>query len=456
MEEGSPASVKRIGNLWGQLTGFPNLLAAAQTAAAGKKKRPDVAAFLLNLEPRLLELQRELLGGTYRPAGYFTFTIRDPKPRQISAAAFRDRVVHHALTRVIEPIFEQRFSPYSFACRKRFGVHKALAVARRAAAQYRYVLKCDVRKYFASIDHAILEDRLARTIKCRPTLQLASAIIAGSNPQEEVISYFPGDDLFTPFERRRGLPLGNQTSQFFANLYLDGLDQLITRQLRPGAYARYVDDFVLFADSKAELCQMSEAIVADLASVRLVMHPGKSRIYQCSEGLSFLGWRIFPTHTRLARANVIRFSRRMRGLQESWAAGKTDWTTIHQSVQAWIGHASFGDTQVLQARLLDRFAFVRGLPSAMAAGGLPPTMKRRTCAPRIATTTTLTTGTTISGFVVPGMWNRREPAPAGQRAVAGLGHGLTGRALPLPDGEPDVRSATAGGVEQVRASPPPW
>ena len=144
------------------------------------------------------------------------------------------------------------------------------------ARRCRYVLKCDVRKYFPSIDHQILKDLLARAVKCRPTLDLAARIVDASNPQEEVVSYFPGDDLFTPFDRRRGLPLGNQTSQFFANVYLDPLDQAVNRQLRPEIYARYVDDFVLFGDSQPRLAELRASIEEELCRLRLDMHPGKS------------------------------------------------------------------------------------------------------------------------------------------------------------------------------------
>jgi RNA-directed DNA polymerase len=234
--------VKRAGNLWPRLTAWQNLLECARLAALGKRKRPDVAWYLHELEANLCRLQGSLLDGTYRPAGYRTFWIRDPKPRQISAAPFRDRVVHHALTRILEPVFEPRFSDFSFASRKGFGQHKALALARRACRTHRYVLKCDIRKYFPSIDHAILQELLERAVKCPETLRLASLIIDGSNPQEEAAAYFPGDNLFTPFERRRGLPIGNQTSQFFANVYLNPLDQFVLRELQPAVYLRYVDD----------------------------------------------------------------------------------------------------------------------------------------------------------------------------------------------------------------------
>ncbi|MCC7155285.1 MAG: hypothetical protein IT161_11980 [Bryobacterales bacterium] len=251
--------MKRTGWLWPQLVSFENLVEAARRAALGKKSRPDAAGFLLNLEIELAVLRRELEDGTYRPGEYRTFCVREPKPRQISAAPFRDRVVHHAFTQVVEPIFERRFSADSCACRKGFGTHAALEKAAAAAARHPYALKCDVRKYFASIDHAILKARLARVICCPRTLALASTIIDGSNPREEVCFYFPGDSLFTPFERRRGLPLGNQTSQFFANVYLDSLDQLVNRVLKPLAYVRYVDDFVLWDNNKPRLAEMLES-----------------------------------------------------------------------------------------------------------------------------------------------------------------------------------------------------
>jgi RNA-directed DNA polymerase len=226
--------VRRAGNLYDKITSWDNLLESARKAARGKRARPDVARFLHDLEPNLCRLQRELTDGAYRPGAYRTFWIHDSKSRQISAAPFRDRVVHHALTSVLEPVFEARFTRHSFASRKGFGQHRALALAREACRDYRYVLKCDIRKYFPSMDHQILKDQLARIVKCKPTLDLAARIIDGSNPQETVEQYFPGDTLFTPWSRRRGLPIGNQTSQFFGNVYLNGLDHFVLRDLKPG------------------------------------------------------------------------------------------------------------------------------------------------------------------------------------------------------------------------------
>ncbi|MBM3727546.1 MAG: RNA-dependent DNA polymerase [Acidobacteria bacterium] len=347
--------MKRVGNLWSEVTSWANLLASAHAAARGKRTRPDVARFLANLEPNLCQLKRELLDGSYQPGEYRTFEIRDPKPRMISAAPFRDRVVHHALTRVLEPVFERRFTANSFASRKGFGQHAALRRAKAACARYKYVLKCDIRKYFPSIDHQILKEQLARVVKCKPTLALAGRIIDASNPQEESSVYFPGDDLFTPLERRRGLPIGNQTSQFFANVYLNALDHFVLRELRPALYLRYVDDFVLFGDCRDFLNAMLRRIEEFLDGLRLRPHPRKSRVYRCADGLTFLGWRLFPGRTRLKRANVVRMRRRLHEIRAKFHEGALDFAQVRQRVQSWLGHARHGDTLALRRAIFTEF-----------------------------------------------------------------------------------------------------
>ncbi|MBM3726974.1 MAG: RNA-dependent DNA polymerase [Acidobacteria bacterium] len=357
--------MKRVGNLWPSLISFENILGAGLDAARGKRTRPDVAAYLANLEIETAELQRELEDGTYLPGPYHTFRVLDPKPRMISAAVFRDRVVHHALTRILEPVFERRFSPDSYACRAstpeaQRGTHAALARARLAMRKYPYLLKCDIRKYFPSIDHEILKAELARAVKCGPTLDLAGRIIDGSNAQEPRDIYFPGDDLFTPFERRRGLPLGNPTSQFFANVYLDPLDQFVNRTLRAPEYVRYVDDFVLFGGSRAQLEEMLAALIPLLDELRLRPHSGKCQVRRTQDGLTFLGWRLAPGRMRLARANVLGFRSRMRTWVHEYGRGTVAGAKIRERIRAWIGHAEHGQTFRLREQLFDSYAFVRG------------------------------------------------------------------------------------------------
>ena len=183
-----------------------------------------------------MRLERELTTGRYRPGRYTTIELFDPKHRIVSAAPFRDRVVHHAFCAVCEPVFERGFIFDSYANRKGKGTHRAVARYETFRDQYRYVLRCDIRRYFPAIDHDLLKRDLRRRLTCHRTLALADRIIDGSNPQEPVNCYYPGDDLFTPYGRRRGLPIGNLTSQFFANVYLDGLDHFCKEVLRAKGY----------------------------------------------------------------------------------------------------------------------------------------------------------------------------------------------------------------------------
>ncbi len=252
--------MKRHGRLWENVVSFEALLRAAEQARRGKRFRPDVAAFHFNLEHELWALHEELSTKTYRPGAYRSFHIYEPKLRQISAAPYRDRVVHHALVNVLEPIYERTFIDDSYACRKGKGTHAAVDRCQHFARRFRYVLKADVQKFFPSLDHEILKSLVARKVKDRDVLWLVNRIIDHSNPQEEVQNWFPGDDLFIPGERRRGIPIGNQTSQFFANVYLDPLDHFVKERLGIKGYVRYVDDFLVFSDDKRRLADMRERI----------------------------------------------------------------------------------------------------------------------------------------------------------------------------------------------------
>ena len=212
-------------------------------------------------------------------------------------------------------------------------------------------------------------DDSCRAIKCRPTLDLAARIIDGSNPQEASIAYYPGDDLFTPHERRHGLPIGNQTSQFFSNVYLNSLDHFVLRELRPAVYLRYVDDFVLFDDDRSRLRHMHSAIADFLAELRLSLHEGKSRTYRCADGLTFLGWRLFPGTTRLKRASVIRMRRRLSEMARRYHEGAVTFEHIRMRVHSWLGHASFGNTWRLRQSLFKRFMLVPAEHSRNCSSG---------------------------------------------------------------------------------------
>ena len=269
---------------------------------------------------------------------------------------------------------------------------KRCSKAPAACARHRYVLKCDVRKYFPSIDHAILKELLERAIKCRPTLDLVSAIIDGSNAQEEVSAVFPGDTLLTPLERRKGLPIGNQTSQFFANVYLNALDHFVLRELRPALYLRYVDDLVIFGDDKADLARMRRAVVARLERLRLELQEGKSRVYRCADGVTFLGWRLFPGVAHLPRRNVVRMRRRLRLIGERFHRAELDFPDVRRRISAWLGHAAFGDTWKLRRKLFAGVILVGAERRRNSGGFVEQQYQERPC--RTVTGTSQRIGTT--------------------------------------------------------------
>jgi hypothetical protein len=272
---------------------------------------------------------------------------------------YRDRVVHHALTQVLEPIFEPSFRADSYACRKRKGTHAAADRCQHFARSFRYVLKADVRKIFPSIDHQVLKGLLARKVKDPGVLWLAGLIIDHSNPQEEVRQWFAGDDLFAPGERHRGLPIGNQTSQFFANVTLDPLDHFVADRLGAGAYVRYCDDFLVFGDDKARLAEVRGRVADFLAGLRLRLHPDKNVVFPVRDGIPFLGYRVFATHPLLARSNVWRFRRRLRHLQREYARRVLSLDDVRRGIVGWIGHARQADTWRLRRRLFHEHPFRR-------------------------------------------------------------------------------------------------
>jgi len=283
-------------------------------------------------------------------------------------------VVHHALCNVIEPLFDRRFLFDSYACRKGKGTHAAVERASAYARRFRYVLKCDLEKYFPSIDHAILLGLIARRIHDEGTLWLVQSIIEGSNPQAEVIRHFPGDDLFTPHERRRGIPIGNQTSQFFANVYLDGLDHYVKETLQAPGYVRYVDDLLIFDDNKARLGAVWSALAACCEGLRLRLHPRKCLIAPVAAGFSFLGYRLFPTCRRVEADNVRRFKRRLRHYREAVTGGLMSVENARHRVESWVAHVAHADTRRLRQRL---FSDVVWLMCQTATGSVPFCPARR-------------------------------------------------------------------------------
>jgi len=339
--------------MYAQLCTWENLLLAFRNAARGKRGQPYVAAFEHRLEDNLLELQTELQTQIYQPGAYTSFYIHEPKRRLISAAPFRDRVVHHALCNLIEPVFERLFIPDSYANRVGKGNHRALDCAQHFARRYQYVLQCDIQQFFPAVDHQILRALLAGRIHDTRVRWLCGRILAsgeGVLAETYRMVYFPGDDIFAA-NRLRGLPIGNLTSQFWANVYMHPFDHFVKRELGCKAYLRYVDDIALFGDDKSTLLGWKTNIEARLARLRLTIHPG-AQPRPVEEGFPFLGFVLSPEKRRLKRRKGIYYQRKLRRLLDAYQRGETPLETVTASVQGWSNHVRYGNTVGLRKAIL--------------------------------------------------------------------------------------------------------
>lgn len=328
------------------ITAWGNLFCAYHQAAKGKRRSASVAGFEYQLADHLTTLQHDLQTGNYRPGAYRHFFIHEPKRRKISAAPFSDRVVHHALCNLLEPVFEAGFMPHSYANRVGKGAHRAIDQAQAWAQQYRYVLRCDVVRHFPSLDHALLRAKLARHIPDERVMGLADGILAsgaGVLAEEYTQVYFPGDDLLAAC-RPRGLPIGNLTSQFWSNVYMNDFDWFVRRELGCGAYLRYVDDFALFDNDKGRLWAWKAALIERLAQERLTLHEAQAQVQPTEAGMPWLGFVVYPNRRRLKRRNVVNFTRKLTWNLEAYQEGRITFAELDASVQGWINHVRYADT----------------------------------------------------------------------------------------------------------------
>ena len=322
--------MRRVGGLWDEVVSFGSLLEAAHRAARGKRFSRSAARFLERAEFEVLALQRALVSCTWAPGRPHTFEIRDPKVRTISAIPFCDQVVHHALIGVLEPVFERRMIDDSYACRKGKGQHAALRRTQRFVRRFAYFLKMDVRSFFPSVRHEAALDALARILKDRRVLSLCGTVLCG--PFEEPD---PG----------RGLPIGSLTSQWFANVLLDRLHHYVKEDLRIPGYLRYMDDFVLFDDSRQRLCDAKAQVTSYLDQpLRLRPKDRATVLAPTSEGLPFLGWLVFRGTTRLRPANRRRYRWRLRERRWEVATGMRSLASYRAGVASIFELLKQGDT----------------------------------------------------------------------------------------------------------------
>lgn len=322
---------------WAEITSFANLCRAAKRAARAKRKVAGAARFLERLEPEALALQQELREERWIPSRPVQFTIHDPKERVITAAPFRDRVVHHALIGPLEARLDAALVPQSFACRRGLGTHKAIAHARELVRRHTHFLKLDIAKCFESIEHEQVLWTLGQLALEGKVLRLASRVLGGSDQR-----------------LGRGLPIGNLTSQWFANLVLGRIDRFALHELRAPGYVRYMDDFALLADDKHvlkdALARLEEFVRGEL---RLELKARATILAPVSQGLPFLGWRVYPGAARLRPENARRTRRRLRQRRWELRCGIRAPKSYADAVRSVVEHLSHGDTSELRRSVVD-------------------------------------------------------------------------------------------------------
>lgn len=334
-------------NSYRELYSLDNLKLAFNKARKGKTLKLYVVEFENELEKNLLKLHHELITKTYKPRPLQTFILRDPKTRKISKSDFRDRVVHHAVCNIIESLFEKNFISDSFANRKGKGTFNAIERFEKFAVKVSnnhtktcYVFKADIRHYFETVDHFVLLSILERKIEDKEILWLIKVIL--SNYQTKEIG--------------KGMPLGNLTSQFFANVYLNDLDQFVKHQLKAKHYIRYVDDFVILDQSYSYLIYCKNEINKFISQELLLkLHPDKSRILKLNDGISFLGMRIFSHHKRIKKKNISRFTRKFKRLRKEYKESKILREKALEHFEGWLAYTSHANTFKYRKHLVRMF-----------------------------------------------------------------------------------------------------
>lgn len=343
-------------NLYSQLLNFELMHESWLKAQKGKRMKSAVLFFERRLECNLFQLIDDLRGVTYRTGDYRSFYVYEPKKREVSCLQdFRDRVLQHAVCSVIEPVFESVFIADSYACRKGKGTHAGMhraqrmirAVSRESAKVF--ALKCDVLKYFANIDHDVLISVLKKKIGDRAMTGLL----------EDIVRSFGSNN--------KGLPLGNLTSQLFANIYLNELDQLIKRDFGEKYYIRYMDDFIIFHHDKLHLQQLRIKIEAWLAQNLQLKLNAKTSMFPVSSSkgrpVDFLGYRILKNSRRLRPAAIKSLRKKMRKLHIAYAAGNIGFPEIKQGLASHLAHANHSNSHALLAAIFDE-PFKREINSA--------------------------------------------------------------------------------------------
>jgi len=337
--------MKTYNNLYKKFYSKENLMLAFNKAKKGKTKKNYVINFESNIIKNINNLQEDLINKKYYPSRLKKFIVRDPKTRTIHSSMFRDRIIHHAIINIIKTIYEKRFIYDSFASRKNKGTHAAVSrfeyflnkVSSNGSKIKNsfnnnsikgYVLKADIKHYFNTIDHEILINILEKTIKDKDFINIIRIII----------HHFKGQ------VKDKGLPLGNYTSQFLANVYLNQLDYFVKHRLKARYYIRYVDDFVILHKEKKELISFKSKIEKYLKNLKLELHKDKSEIHALRNGITFLGYRIFYHYKLLRKRNIRYFRNKLNRKKELYRRGLISKKKLESFLKGWLGYSNFANT----------------------------------------------------------------------------------------------------------------
>jgi hypothetical protein len=334
--------MKKIVNLYSEIYGLENLYCSAYRVASCKRENEDIANYLLNMEENIDTLNIALKGKNYKHGNYEIFQISDPKPRMISKATVNDRVVHHAVHDVICPAIDKSFIYDSYSCRIGKGTHRAIKRVQKWSRTYKYAVHLDIVKYFDSIDRGVLKTLLTKWIKDEDVLWLLNEIIDSS---AQIDKY-----------KERGLPLGNLTSQFFANIYLNELDQFVKHTLRIKPYIRYMDDILILGNDKKVLLKMAFRI-RDFVKENLALdfHENGFQPFPVNRGIAFLGFRIYPFYRKVLPKGINRFRDRLKKLKRDYENGLIPVEKVTQSIQSSVAFLDFGNTEKVKKELLRDF-----------------------------------------------------------------------------------------------------
>ncbi len=339
-------------NIFEEMISLERLFNSWKEFKRGKTKRKDVQFFERNLETNIFQLHRDLVSQTYQHGNYKEFFVHDPKIRHIRKAEVRDRLVHQSIYTTLVQIYEPKFVFHSFSCRKGKGTHKAINSLKKMILKVSknntkpcYVLKCDIRKFFDSVDHEILKKQLNKVVLDEKSQWLFSEII------ESCV-------LLSNNNRKRGLPIGNLTSQIFTNIYLNELDQFVKHQLRQKYYIRYADDFVILDQNKNLLTQLIPKIRTFLdQNLKLQLHPQKMSIDKPIQGIDFLGYITFMHHRIIRTKTRKRMFKKMNIRFRKYYQRKINSKSMRQTLNSYLGVLSHSDNFELTQEIKTTYWF---------------------------------------------------------------------------------------------------